>query len=650
MKPFTTVCHRHSRLILAFTLCLLLTLIGFVRHTQYDKHVAASTNFSNYLPLVEKSASTGSAGAVYYLSPTGDDGRSGLSESQAWATFNRAWEALYPGDTLILLDGVYYQSLNPNKRNGEPGKPITIRAKNDGKVTIDGQHERIPVKLGDTWPGPIGNYFVIEGIIAQNSSHNVIHIKNGHHNVLRRVSGYNANTDTNSAVFNVSANYNLLEDCVAAGTGRKMVYTFKGQHNVFRRCFTAWTQWDGREFCSQEWPNGRNLEFYHGEYNIIENGIAFGGVPSRNVSMQVNGSSGTSIGNSVLGTMSIAAGLDWNGKVIDFGTRPPPCTNTASLDEWLNYRTGFHYENIDGAEARDNLFQDIFSWGNGGEGLTYGRGSGAAAVNRATIAGNLGVGRTQGPNPNLGPSTESKLAYITNSYIEGSTYQGEGARLTHRYVDGELTDEPLWPWPMEGRIQTELGISVTEIMTELIFGATGSPGATSHSPHFTGVDSGPATPPATLRRVNVPYVGPSADSPTGQPAIFWFGKVDPTHNYADVRTSYRDDGLRVTVHVIDRMLWYDTNPSLATLTDWDAVTLFLHASNDAGPAPSSDSHRFVAQLNHWQPRPHYQATFQGNGSGWVQAATPFETRTGWRGNGLNNDQESRGWFARFIIP
>jgi hypothetical protein len=427
----------------------------------------AGTQHWAYLPIIQAAPET--AGNLFYVSPTGNDSNAGTSEATAWATFNRAWQDLYPGDTLVLLDGVYYQSLNPNKRNGQPDKPITIRAKNDGQAIIDGQYERTPIQLGNTWPGPIGNYFVIEGIVAQNSDHRVIHIVGGHHNILRRVSAYNANTDTNSAVISVSGNHNLIEDCVASGTGRKMIYTFKGEHNIFRRCFAAWQEWDGREMCGQEWPNGTNLQLYHGEYNIIENGIAFGGAPKWSVGMMVNGSSGTSIGNRILGTISIGAGLDWNGNVIDFGTRPEPCTKTAQIDDWLHYRAGFAAANIEGAEAYDNLFRDIFSWGNGGEGIVYTRGGEAYAVDHATIIGNLGIGRTQGPNPNLGPNSESKFTSITNSYIEGTEYQGEGARLTHRYVDGVLTDEPLWPWPMEDRIQAELGISVTDIVTGIIF-------------------------------------------------------------------------------------------------------------------------------------------------------------------------------------
>jgi hypothetical protein len=628
------------------------------------------TSYS-YLPFIF--AANPNTGKTYYISPTGDDNRSGLSVADAWATFTRAWQDLYPGDTLILLDGVYYQSLNPNKRNGEPNNPITIRAQNDGKAVIDGQFQRIPLKLGDTWPGPIGTYFVLEGLVIKNSSRNVIEMM-GSHNILRRISAYNASTDGNSFVINVgiTAHNNLIEDCVTAGTGRKMILIYGGEFNTIRRCFADWHEWDGRNW-HDSWPWGENINIYNADHNIVENSIGYGSVPYRSISIIANCNHCASVGNKVLGSIAVDAGMNHDSTVMVWGdTRPQPTeySNIRNFN-WPGQRSGFQLYGQ--GELRDNLFEDIFAWGNAGLGLTF---LGPAIhpdtqnnhVNRATLVGN-GIDNPKGPWPGKfgGIDTDvldAELAHftsVTNSYIENifidwpnypngprnlTSMAGEGARLTHRYVDGELTNEPLWPWPMEGRIQAELGISVTEIMTELIFGATGSPGATSHSPHFTEVDSSPTTPPATLRRVNVPYVDP----PAGQPAIFWFGKVDPTHNYADVRTSYRDDGLRVTVHVIDRMLWYDTSPSLATLTDWDAVTLFLHASNDAGPAPSSDSHRFVAQLNHWQPRPHYQAAFQGNGSGWVQAATPFETRTGWRGNGLNNDQESRGWFARFLIP
>jgi hypothetical protein len=49
-----------------------------------------------------------------------------------------------------------------------------------------------------------------------------------------------------------------------------------------------------------------------------------------------------------------------------------------------------------------------------------------------------------------------------------TSINGEGARLTNRYIDGVLTNEPLWPWPMEARIQAEMGISVTGLITNII--------------------------------------------------------------------------------------------------------------------------------------------------------------------------------------
>jgi hypothetical protein len=59
---------------------------------------------------------------------------------------------------------------------------------------------------------------------------------------------------------------------------------------------------------------------------------------------------------------------------------------------------------------------------------------------------------------------------VTNSRIANSEWanQGEGARLQHRYVNRQLTNQPLLPWPMEGRIRKELGVSVGAIVEEYV--------------------------------------------------------------------------------------------------------------------------------------------------------------------------------------
>ena len=441
---------------------------------------------------------------TYYISPTGNDNNSGTSEDKPWATFNHAWQFLYPGDTLILLNGTYYQTINPNVRNGEPGRPITIRAKNDGKAVIDGEYKRSPIHLGDTWPGPIGNYFVLEGLVAKNSSGYVIEIDGAHHNILRRISAYNADTNGNDHVIAIdwsTAHDNLIEDCIASGSGRKMIVIYEGHNNTIRRCFVDWRAWDGRDFCGVTWPFGDGIQVYSGDYNIIENSISYGLTPDWAVSVQANDPSLDAIGNKILGTFALRAGMNPDGTVTQWpSVRPEPNSCPSYLTDfgWPGERAGFvlYGQGV----LKDNLFQDIFSWGNAGWGLTAVEATNNSnsnnVVKNATIFNN-GLDLTCGaPYPcayggqytdiTQYPDYFSPLtiqnSYVQNVYVSGdyahrvlTTLNGEGARLTYRYVDGVLMDgtngqpaQPLWPWPMEDRIQAELGISVTNFMTQLI--------------------------------------------------------------------------------------------------------------------------------------------------------------------------------------
>ena len=124
----------------------------------------------------------------------------------------------------------------------------------------------------------------------------------------------------------------------------------------------------------------------------------------------------------------------------------------------------------------------------------------------------------------------------------------------------------------------------------------------------------------TARRVNPPY-----DVPGEEAAIFWFGRVTPTENYADVRVGYREEYFHAHVAVFDRLLWYDTSPSPEDLTSWDSVTLYLNTAGNVGSAPAEGAFRFDAQLNWWGDRDGYQASYVGNGGGWLAATLPFTT-------------------------
>ncbi len=500
-----------------------------------------------YLPAIQNSVfgsngPGGSAGPMtYYISPDGNDLASGLTPQEAWATFERAWRDLYPGDTLIVMDGVYYQSLHPNVRNGEPGRPITIRAQNDGKAIIDGQHQRIPIVLGNAWPGPVGDYFVIEGLVARNGTDGVVRIDGGRYNVLRRISAYNADPDTNSAVIGIlweRAQYNVVEDCVAAGTGRKMLYVYKGEYNVLRRCVTMWERWDGREW-HDAWPLGSDLQIYNGSYNLIENSLALGSVPLWSISVQANSDSARAVGNRILGSAALRAGMNPDGTPRVWGCpeKPEPCpgdrpkpTSYSTLRDfdWPAQRAGLVL--YGSGIVRDNLFQDVMAWGNAGLGVTLVAQNGGTfsgnVLRRATVFGN-GIDNPNGPWPGRygGKDTDARKveldrfdavedSYIDKVFVDWPNYptgprnlvslEGQGARLTHRYVDGVLTDEPLWPWPMEDRIQAELGFSVTDLMLEILDKANAS--------REPANSNGPTPPPSpTSTPTSAPTATPTLD-------------------------------------------------------------------------------------------------------------------------------------------
>lgn len=152
-----------------------------------------------------------------------------------------------------------------------------------------------------------------------------------------------------------------------------------------------------------------------------------------------------------------------------------------------------------------------------------------------------------------------------------------------------------------------------------------------------------------LYRVNAPHF--SNDLIFDQTAVFWFGRVTPTENYADVRVAYIDQALWLHVNIMDQHLWYSTSPTPGTLTNWDSVTVYLDKRGNFGSAPTQDSYRFDGQLSWWESRADYQATYQGNGTTWESASIPFTTYNNWNGSVPPNEPGAhQGWFIAFRIP
>lgn len=156
-------------------------------------------------------------------------------------------------------------------------------------------------------------------------------------------------------------------------------------------------------------------------------------------------------------------------------------------------------------------------------------------------------------------------------------------------------------------------------------------------------------PLAATPRINLPIIG-SGPSGFDQFAVAWFGKVTPSDNYADIRVgAYYPELLVVHVAIIDRLLWYDPTPSPTDLEAWDAVTLFLDLDGSVGNNPDANSYRLVGQLPA-QGSDNRQATYRGNGTGWVISPMAFTADTTWRGNYPNDYVDDKGWTITFWIP
>jgi hypothetical protein len=131
--------------------------------------------------------------------------------------------------------------------------------------------------------------------------------------------------------------------------------------------------------------------------------------------------------------------------------------------------------------------------------------------------------------------------------------------------------------------------------------------------------------------------------PFDQTAIFWFGAVTPSQNYADVRVGYNPDHLYINLGIFDQFLYYDPTAKPENVTQYDAIRLYLEL-------PDGRRYRFTGQLKWWENDALYrQAEIYQNGS-WQLTPHPFTTKTGWRGNAPNDNQPDRGWVITYQIP
>lgn len=440
---------------------------------------------------------------TYYLSVTGSDNASGLTETQAWATFSHAGSYLHPGDTLLIMDGTYHQRIVPTASGNATDGYITYKAQHDFQVilkpTASSDHSGKATIDVFSCPdcgnsAPTKAYLWFEGIVARGygeasainlySGDNVLEANQTHHIVVKKCGFYGSAQETNTPVISTGPGFrdSLMEDIFAYGRGRKAAEIFSSLRITIRRAVMRYDYWEGDDYK----PSDPRVSFtgYNVHDSIFENIIAIDSAP-------------TPPGYSA----------DRSGVAIE-GNETPGGFSNSQNNKYLgivilnNYGNGVESDSGADTPNRNILMENILIWkslGGGGDGLDV-NGNDDSSVYRYITTGKheaSGVRINQYPNPAItnetlthifstqngrygfyygssqvsvfanntskdnGEEDATEISYapdISQRFLDPVMVAGHkrGATIVNRYVDGEQTDTPLWPYPYEDSIKQHM--------------------------------------------------------------------------------------------------------------------------------------------------------------------------------------------------
>ncbi len=384
---------------------------GLAPNTSYAYAVSAydangnESGQSEVLTVVTNST----ASKIYYMAPPtqGNDTNNG-SLNYPFATFTKAFSVMSFGDTLIVKDGTYNQSIAPTL-SGTAGNPITIKAENDGGVTLDGGGVQSGIFICAK------QYSIVAGFISVNpgvkpaisvgandgdftSSNNII---------IRRTGGRGGAKDTNNSVWNIDrTSDSLLEDVWGFGDGRYVLNVYGSTNVTVRRAVLRWDRWDGLSYKPDD-PRF-NLGVYNTHNSFFENILL--------IDAGVTSSTGDK------GALLVPGNNNGN-------TSPYIDSDNNKFYGMIalnNIGDGISVQGGSGTTNDNNIFKDVVVWGNSNFGVTVN--------NKAdgTIFGHITLGKNS-YGTWFNPYNQVTNSIIKNSLITGHTSYGLRGVVTSDY-------------------------------------------------------------------------------------------------------------------------------------------------------------------------------------------------------------------------
>ncbi len=387
--------------------------------------------------------------------------------------------------------------------------PLTIRAATEGHARFDGRN----VNCGDGIC-PVcyllgASYVTVEGIVCHHSPDAVVQVSGSNHVQLSRVTAYQAGPDYNDHIFEVYRSQNVtLTDCAATGRGRNPYIVYESDFVTLRRAFARYvtngTQ-QGADYFQLYGSADCRLENFvgvrAGSEIYVDSGQLWFATWNRDQDRVDR--------NQIIG--SVFAGHDYHGlnvisanqQLYENSVRNSVFVGNDTHRGYGTPYTGIFQRCDDGFEMdrltlvnhgtavrlshdASNPWFDIVGSLTNSSLVNSDTGISVANYTRVRTAldhrynnlhnvANAYSGTTQGPGETtLDPGYDTGR-YGIGAYLfvppalerQGENDEDIGAEVLYQSVDGVLTDERLWPWPMEARICAETahllgqGISVT---------------------------------------------------------------------------------------------------------------------------------------------------------------------------------------------
>jgi hypothetical protein len=395
------------------------------------------------------------APCTLYAAPNGAGNGSSVTQPMTIAAF---WAVAKPGMVLCLVDGLYRGTPNmiqaPTTLAGTAEQPITIRALTDGLVLIDGEDGRRPADLQ-------GRFGVLEGVNLTRGD-NINLALRGSDWAVRRIVTWDVGAAGDGQI-TISGYRNTLEDCAAFGPARKQITAGSGgggpRGNTMRRC---WVRWEAN--LHQTSNPSASVEIGYGQDTVLaENLLATWDTQGRVTEPEgVLNLFATQDSRVLASIFYVAPGAVFSPQRVLFATSD----------------AGSHHQSGDYHPTERTRLQQLVTWlppelaskqSAHFTKASQGPAGGPNWVEELTAIGGTPPTFTTNWTPS-GIRHGATLAEATGGASLWTQYAG----LCHQVVNGQVTSQPLWPWPMNARIVAALEqagappVDVTAVMEQLL--------------------------------------------------------------------------------------------------------------------------------------------------------------------------------------